>query len=126
MSWVLYGAKRCSGELTARAAVARGLRPVLAGRARAPLATLDSPASLATALSGAAVVLNRAGPFSATARPMLAACRAAGAHHLDITGEIAVFELAETRSGAARAAGIVVWRRCPPCTSRSASTLPRR
>jgi len=120
---MLYGAYGYSGQLIARAAIARGLRPVLAGRSRAPLealagelglesriAGLDSPAALAAALSGISVVLNCAGPFSATARPMLAACLAARAHYLDITGEIAVFELAASLDDEARAAGIAV---CP-------------
>jgi short subunit dehydrogenase-like uncharacterized protein len=121
MSWMLYGANGYSGGLIARAAVARGLRPVLAGRSRAPLealahelglesrvAQLNSPAALAAALSGVSVVLNCAGPFSGTAARMLAACLAVRVHYLDITGEIAVFELAASRDGEARAAGIVV------------------
>ncbi len=41
---------------------------------------------------------------------MMAACLAAHAHYLDITGEISVFEHARTLDAAARAAGIVI---CP-------------
>ena len=33
-SWLLYGANGYTGELIAREAVARGMRPVLAGRSR--------------------------------------------------------------------------------------------
>ena len=123
MSWLLYGANGYSGELIARAAVAGGLRPVLGGRSRSSLealgrelgletrvAPVDSPSALATALGGMSLVLNCAGPFSATARPMLAACLAAGAHYLDITGEVAVFELAAGLDAEARRAGIVL---CP-------------
>ncbi len=56
------------------------------------------------------LVLHCAGPFSATAAPMMAACLSAHAHYLDITGEISVFEHARTLDAAARAAGIVI---CP-------------
>jgi short subunit dehydrogenase-like uncharacterized protein len=123
MSWMLYGANGYTGEMTARAAVAAGLRPVLAGRSRAPLEALarelglearvvglDSPAALAGALAGVSLVLHCAGPFSATAAPMIDACLAARAHYLDITGEVAVFELAASLDAKARAAGIVL---CP-------------
>ena len=57
-----------------------------------------------------AFVLHCAGPFSATAAQMMAACLAGHAHYLDITGEIGVFEHARTLDAAARAAGIVI---CP-------------
>ena len=123
MSWMLYGANGYSGELTARAAAAAGMAPVLGGRSRAALealgrelkletrvVALDSPAALARALEGVSLVLNCAGPFSATARPMIAACLAARAHYLDITGEVDVFELAASLDSQARAAGVVL---CP-------------
>jgi short subunit dehydrogenase-like uncharacterized protein len=123
MSWLLYGATGYTGELIARAAVARGLAPILAGRSRPPVAALAAELGLASrafglergepqagALDGVRVVLNCAGPFSATAAAMIEACLAARAHYLDITGEIDVFELAQARSAAARAAGVVL---CP-------------
>ena len=43
-------------------------------------------------LKGFQAVLNCAGPFSQTAKPMVKACLEAGVHYLDITGEIEVFE----------------------------------
>ena len=123
MSWMLYGANGYSGELTARAAAAAGMAPVLGGRSRGPLealgrelkletrvVALDSAAPLARALEGVSLVLNCAGPFSATARPMIAACLAARAHYLDITGEVDVFEFAASLDSQARAAGVVL---CP-------------
>jgi hypothetical protein len=57
-----------------------------------------------------ALVLHCAGPFSATARPMIEACLDSGAHYLDITGEIAVFELAHSLDARARHAGVLL---CP-------------
>ena len=120
---MLYGANGYSGELTARAAAAAGMQPVLAGRSGAALealghelklesrvVALDSPAALAAALEGVSLVLNCAGPFSATARPMIAACLAARSHYLDITGEVDVFEFAASLDTVARAAGVVL---CP-------------
>ena len=53
-------------------------------------------------------VLHCAGPFSATARPMIEACLAAQAAYLDITGEIDVIELAAIKDAAARRAGVAV------------------
>jgi short subunit dehydrogenase-like uncharacterized protein len=123
MTWMIYGAYGYTGELTAREAVRRGLRPVLAGRSQAPVEKLahelglewrvfplDDPAAVRFGLRGTRVVLHCAGPFSATAAPMIDACLQAGVHYLDITGEIAIFELAQQRAGEARAAGVVL---CP-------------
>ena len=38
--WLLYGANGYTGELIAREAVARGMRPVLAGRSKQKIARL--------------------------------------------------------------------------------------
>ncbi|MEZ5660885.1 MAG: saccharopine dehydrogenase NADP-binding domain-containing protein [Burkholderiaceae bacterium] len=123
MRWMIYGANGYTGELIAREAVRRGLRPVLAGRSRDSIEALagslglesdafglDDATTLAARIRGHALVLNCAGPFSATAAPMLEACLRAGAHYLDITGEIAVFELAQSLDARAREAGVVL---CP-------------
>lgn len=120
---LVYGANGYTGRLIARAAAERGLAPVLAGRSREPVAALaaelgcdsvafglSDPNGLAAALAGSSVVIHCAGPFSATAAPMIAACIAARVHYTDITGEIGVFEHAFRQDAAARAAGIVV---CP-------------
>jgi short subunit dehydrogenase-like uncharacterized protein len=121
--WMIYGANGYTGELIAREAVRRGLKPVLAGRTAArvePLAAslglqarvfdLANAAATSRGVEGMRLVLHCAGPFSATATPMMAACLAMRAHYLDITGEISVFEHAQTLGAAARAAGVVV---CP-------------
>jgi short subunit dehydrogenase-like uncharacterized protein len=120
---VVYGANGYTGRLVAEAAARRGLAPVLAGRSREGIAGLAAelgcdwrvfeladPARIAAGLAGCGVVLHCAGPFSATAAPMMAACLAARVHYTDITGEIEVFEHAFRQDAAARAAGIVV---CP-------------
>jgi short subunit dehydrogenase-like uncharacterized protein len=59
-------------------------------------------------LSQATLVLHCAGPFARTAAMMVEACLATGAHYLDITGEIAVFESIAARDAEARDAGVVL------------------
>lgn len=120
---LVYGANGYTGEMIARAAVASGLAPVLAGRSAGPIESLarelgcdfrvfglEDEAVVVRQISGSRVVLHCAGPFSATAGPMMAACLAARAHYTDITGEIEVFELGFRQDAAARQAGIVI---CP-------------
>ena len=123
MKWMIYGANGYTGELIARAAVSRGLKPVLAGRSRdkvealarelgleARVFGLEDEVRLLAQIKGHDLVLHCAGPFSATAAPMMEACLRANAHYLDITGEIAVFEHAQSLNDRARAAGVVI---CP-------------
>jgi short subunit dehydrogenase-like uncharacterized protein len=81
------------------------MKPLLAGRDRGkiePLAreldcafrtlALSSASDLSRELDGVSAVLHCAGPFSETSASMVEACLAAGAHYLDITGEIDVIE----------------------------------
>ena len=56
------------------------------------------------------VVIHCAGPFSSTAKPMIQACLTSKTHYLDITGEIAVFEMAKSYDKQAQEAGVVI---CP-------------
>jgi short subunit dehydrogenase-like uncharacterized protein len=120
---LIYGANGYTGEMIARAAAAQGLSPILAGRSEPAVAALArelgcefrvfglaNPSAVAAGLAGCRVVIHCAGPFSATAAPMMAACIAAHVHYTDITGEIDVFELGFQQDAAARQAGIVV---CP-------------
>ena len=122
-SWLIYGANGYTGELIAREAVARGMTPILAGRnhdkvvrlaneLRLPCKVFDlnSPEQVAKAIHGVKLVLLTAGPFSATSAPMVDACIRAGAHYLDITGEIDVFEHIHQRDADARRSGVVL---CP-------------
>ena len=59
-------------------------------------------------LNGIRAVLHAAGPFSATAGPMVRACLAAGVHYCDITGEIDVFEALAGLDAEAQAAGVML------------------
>jgi short subunit dehydrogenase-like uncharacterized protein len=114
--WMIYGANGYSGELIAREAAKRGLTPILAGRNRAAVAALGTELGLgwrafpldAPELEGIELVLHCAGPFIHTSRPMVDACLAAGAHYLDITGEIAVFEAIFARDDEAKRRGVTL------------------
>lgn len=119
--WLLYGAYGYTGRLIAAEAVKRGLSPVLAGRREKPLRKLGEELQLdwrvldledGNALEAAfepfELVLNCAGPFERTARPVIAACLRARTHYLDITGEIAVFRYAHEHDSDAREAGIAL------------------
>jgi short subunit dehydrogenase-like uncharacterized protein len=119
--FLLYGANGYTGRLIAREAASRGLPAVLGGRnaeAVAGLAqqlrmehrvfSLDDPSAVDAGLSDMAAVLNCAGPFSRTARPVADACLRRGVHYLDVTGEMSVFEELAARDAGARAAGVML------------------
>lgn len=121
MSWLLYGAYGFTGRLLAEEAVRRGHRPILAGRdgerLRALARTLncphrvfplDDPFRLEVGLRQVRAVLHAAGPFVETSAPMLDACLAVGAHYMDITGEVPVFEAAFEQDARARDEGVIV------------------
>lgn len=119
--FLIYGANGYSARLIVEEALRRGLRPVLAGRNGAAVQALaqeldlpwrqfglDDVAAVQRQLEDVALVLNCAGPFSATAAPMLQSCLAARRHYLDITGEIDVFALCHSTEARAREQGVVV------------------
>ena len=120
MNVLLYGANGYTGRLILAECLVRGVRPVLGGRSlpvrelagahglEARMVGLEDPDALRAALQGIGVVLHAAGPFSHTSRPMADACLATGAHYLDITGEISVFESLAARSEEARRAGVML------------------
>ncbi len=109
---------RADRTLIAEAAVARGHRPVLAGRDPQRLRRLAEqldlnwvagPASEMAGLIGDAnLVLLAAGPFGATAPAVLRACLDAGVHYIDIANEIPVASAALAADDEARRRGITV------------------
>lgn len=121
--WMIYGANGYSAQLAIEKAVAQGLTPILAGRNQAVIEALAARhglemrvfdltdvAQVAAQLADVKLVSNCAGPFSATAEPMMRACIEAGTHYTDITGEIGVFDSAQALDGEAKQAGVVL---CP-------------
>ncbi len=69
---------------------------------------LGDPDRLREGLEGVALVLHAAGPFVETAEPMMQACLDVGAHYLDITGEVPVFEGAFDLDDRARERGVAL------------------
>ena len=119
----VFGAYGHTGRFVVSEMLKRGWKPILSGRDAAKLnamgeahpglkvrvATVDDPVSLDRALSGAAAVINCAGPFFDTAGPVINAAIRAGIHYLDVTAEQAtVLSVFERFADAACDAGIVV------------------
>jgi Saccharopine dehydrogenase NADP binding domain len=73
------------------------------------LASIEDPVSLARAFDGLDAVINCAGPFLDTSRPVIAAALTAGCHVLDVTAEqVTVLDTIATFDNTAKAASRVV------------------
>jgi short subunit dehydrogenase-like uncharacterized protein len=100
----VFGAYGHTGRFMVAELCDRGYVPVLVGRDAARLAALaaepgftgleervasvEDPASLDRALQGVAAVINTAGPFAATAAPVIEAALRAGIPYVDVAAEI--------------------------------------
>jgi saccharopine dehydrogenase-like NADP-dependent oxidoreductase len=98
----VFGAYGHTGRFVVTELRERGFTPLLAGRDAAKLqalaasepglavrpASVDAPAELDSALHGAAAVVNCAGPFAATAGPVVEAALRAGIPYVDVSAEI--------------------------------------
>lgn len=98
---VLFGATGYTGDLTARAMVARGMRPVLAARSaervralaeelgglETQVADVARPDSVRALVERGDVLVSTVGPFVRWGEPAVRAAVDAGAHYLDSTGE---------------------------------------
>jgi saccharopine dehydrogenase-like NADP-dependent oxidoreductase len=107
---VVYGATGHTGRFVVAELAARGFTPILSGRnatrlSRADVrpARVDDPGALDRALESAVAVINCAGPFATTARPVIEAALRAGIPYVDVAAEIeanastfADYEKAET------------------------------
>jgi len=119
-SVLIYGATGYTGRLLADELVRHGISPTLAGRAEnvreagrsmdlpTSVFALDDDAAAATALADAAVLINVAGPFGRTQKPLIRACIASGTHYLDIAGEVAEVRSAFEFDEQASRAGVMV------------------
>jgi len=117
----VFGAYGHTGRFVVAELRDRGYRPLLVGRDAGKLqamatgsglgyraASADDPASLDGALRGTAAVVNCAGPFAATAGPVIEAALRAGIPYVDVAAEIEAnldtFTHFAERARAARAA----------------------
>ncbi len=120
-TFLLYGATGFTGRLAAERAAELGMRPVLAGRSAWPLSGiarslglehrvfgLGDPVAIDAALAGVSLVLNAAGPFSQTAKPLVEACLRAKKHYADITGEVDVMEAIYAKHDEGVTAGVML------------------
>jgi short subunit dehydrogenase-like uncharacterized protein len=118
---LIYGASGYTGRLLSARARVRGIDTILAGRSRPrlePLAhslglacrvvALDDPRAIDAALADIAVVVNAAGPFETTARPLVEACLRTGTHYLDVAGEIPVLQYLSGLDAYAKQAGVMI------------------
>jgi saccharopine dehydrogenase (NAD+, L-lysine-forming) len=118
---MVYGATGYSGRALARRLCEAGRDVVVAGRdgagVEALARSLNAPfrvfslrdaGAVDLALTGVAVVLHAAGPFTDTAAPMIDACIRTGTHYLDLSGEWPVFARAQALDAQARAAGVML------------------
>lgn len=118
---LVYGSYGYTGSLITGTAVSEGLSPTLAGRRAEPLElqataheldhrvfSLEHKSIVADQVADADAVLNCAGPFTATAEPLVSACLETGTDYLDITGRIEVLEEIAQRDREAEQAGVTL------------------
>ncbi|MBI5104101.1 MAG: saccharopine dehydrogenase NADP-binding domain-containing protein [Solirubrobacterales bacterium] len=118
---VLFGATGYTGDLTARALVDRGARPLLAARTESrvralaeelggldwAVADVGRPETVRALVERGDVLVSTVGPFSHWGRPALQAAVDGGAHYLDSTGETPfIREVFEVWGPRAEAAGV--------------------
>lgn len=118
---LIYGSYGYAGALIAQTAVDEGLSPVLAGRDTEQIErqatdlgldyrvfSLEHPSVIEEQVSSVSAVLNCAGPFSETARPLCTACLQTGTDYLDIAGRIDVLEAIAERDSDAESADMTL------------------
>jgi short subunit dehydrogenase-like uncharacterized protein len=118
---LIYGATGYTGTLIVHEAARRGLDFEIAGRSEHKLAALSAELKVPyhvfpvgdlsgwkKSLEGKTALLNIAGPFSETAEQAMEACIQFKVHYFDITAEVDIYRLAETKDSAAKAAGIML------------------
>ncbi len=118
---MIYGATGYTGRMAAAHAKASGTSIILAGRSEEPLAKLaselgvefrsfplDDAAAIDENLNEVAVVLNCAGPFMRTAKPLMEASIRNGVHYLDTAAELDSYRLAEQLDDQAKAVGVML------------------
>jgi len=118
---LIYGATGYTGTLIAREAAKRGLDFEIAGRSEDKLSALAAELKVQyhvfpvgdiegwkKSLEGKTALLNIAGPFSETAEQAMEASIKFKVHYFDITAEVDIYRLAESKDAAAKAAGIML------------------
>lgn len=118
---LVYGSYGYTGSLIARTAVDQGMEPGLAGRDAEQVErqaldlgcdgrtfSLRHPEVVTEAVADYDALVNCAGPFGETVKPLATACMRAGTDYLDIDGQIDVLEATAGQDEAAREAGVTL------------------
>jgi short subunit dehydrogenase-like uncharacterized protein len=118
---LIYGATGYTGTLICHEAISKGIDFEIAGRNEADLIKMASELGVAyhcfpvddgkgwdSSLSGKSCLLNIAGPFAETADYAMKACLKNGVHYVDISAEVLVYALAESKDAEAETAGIMI------------------
>ncbi|VUC29571.1 unnamed protein product [Clonostachys rosea] len=122
---LIYGATGYTGRLASEHARHIGLDFLVAGRSESKtkeLATeigvvsrvfgLESPEMIDEALSGCSVLLNCAGPFIRTAKPLIEACIRNKVHYLDMAAELDSYHLSVDSDARAKEANVMLMPGC--------------
>lgn len=118
---LIYGATGHTGSLIAHEAAKRGLDFEIAGRSEDKLSALAAEINVPyhvfpvgdiegwkKSLDGKSALLNIAGPFSETAEQAMEAAIKFKVNYFDITAEVDILLLAESKDAAAKEAGIML------------------
>ncbi len=119
---ILYGANGYTGGLILQELQKQGLpQPLLVGRNEKAISELAHANNLDFAVCTAAdiervlkkyreavVLINAAGPFIETAKPIAQACIRFGVHYVDVTGEIPVFQQMQNLGKQAKEQGVML------------------
>ncbi|KAJ5087578.1 NAD(P)-binding protein [Penicillium angulare] len=122
---LIYGATGYTGRMVSEHAKTIGLDFAIAGRTESKLKDMASRLNVpyyAFDLHGTAIldsnlkdtfaILNCAGPYMQTAKPLMEACIRNGTHYLDISAEVASYQQAQQYDDAAKEGGIMLLPGC--------------
>lgn len=111
---LIYGVGGYMGQLFTKTAQQSNLPIVFASRTEVKginpirIFALTNMEMIKKNLTDVKLVINLAGPFVNTAKPLIEACIATGTHYIDIAGEVPEFELAYSFNKAAKEAGVML------------------
>jgi short subunit dehydrogenase-like uncharacterized protein len=117
---LIYGASGYTGKLLAAALLKNGITPILAGRSntireigqklKCPVKIFDlsKQNDIVSNLEEVMLLVNLAGSFSHSQKPLIEACLLAKTHYIDIAGEVPEMETAFSYDLQAQKAGILI------------------
>ncbi|WP_274864388.1 saccharopine dehydrogenase family protein [Serratia marcescens] len=122
---MIYGATGYTGRMIVQHALEARLQVIIAGRDREKLAAmssdldvpfrafrLDNPVTIDSGFDNIDTVINCAGPFLHTARPLMEAAIRKKVHYLDVAAELDSYQIAEILGEVASSAGVMLLPGC--------------